>query len=63
MQVREIMADRFNLLVMWKRSNVQEVLGRKLLPTPLALSGGPYLIDQCKKDEMQKISEFYQGLA
>ena len=48
---------------MWKRSNVQEVLGRKLLPAPLALSGGPYLIDQCKKDEMQKISEFYQGLA
>ena len=30
---------------------------------PLALSGGPYLIDPCKKDETQKISGFYQRLA
>ena len=33
------------------RSNVQEVLGGKFLPAPLALSGGPYLIDPSKKDE------------
>ena len=45
------------------RSNVQEVLGGKFLPAPLALSGGPYLIDPCKKDEAQKISGFYQSLA
>ena len=44
------------------RSNVQEVLGGKFLPAPLALSGGPYLIDPCKNDETQKISGFYQSL-
>ena len=33
------------------RSNVQEVLGGKFLPAHLALSGGPYFIDPCKKDE------------
>ena len=41
------------------RSNVQEVLGGKFLPAPLALCGGPYLIDPCKNDETQKISGFY----
>ena len=45
------------------RSNVQEILGGKFLPAPLALSGGLYLIDLCKKDETQKISGFYQSLA
>ena len=30
------------------RSNVQDVLCGKLLLAPLALSGGPYLIDPCK---------------
>ena len=33
------------------RGNVQEVLGGKFLPAHLALSGGPYFIDPCKKDE------------
>ena len=45
------------------RSNVPEVLGGKFLPAPLALSGGPYLIDPCKNDETQKISGFHQSLA
>ena len=41
------------------RSNVQEVVGGKFLPAPLALSGCPYLIGPCKRDETQKISGFY----
>ena len=45
------------------RSNVQEVVGEKFLPAPLDLSGGPYLIDPCKRDETLKISGFYQSLA
>ena len=46
------------------RSNVQEVLGGKVLTSTFSsLSGGPYLIDPCKKDETQKISGFYQSLA
>ena len=41
------------------RSNVQEVLGGKFLPAPLALSGGPYLIDPCKKDEKKIFFGFH----
>ena len=45
------------------RSNMQEILGGEFLPAPLALSGGLYLIDPCKRDETQKISGFDQSLA
>ena len=36
--------------------------GRKFLPAPLAFSDGPYLIDPCKRDEIQKISGLYHSL-
>ena len=45
------------------RRNMQEVLGGEFLPAPLALSGNPCLIDPCKRDKTQKISEYDQSLA
>ena len=76
MEVREIMADRFNLLVKtFKQANpnlTHEKAQKRVKeyhdtiknnPAPLAHSGGPYPIDSCKKDETQKISRFYQSLA
>ena len=45
------------------RTNVQEVLGGKFLPAPLALTGGPSLVDPKKKSEKPKICGFYESLA
>ena len=45
--------------VMCKKSQVESSYQH----LQLSLSGGPYLIDPCKKDETQKISGFYQSLA
>ena len=45
------------------RTTVQEVLGGKFLPPPLALESGASLIDPRKKSEKDKLCGFYKSLA
>ena len=46
----------------WSRL-VRYVLGGKCLPTPLALTSGPSLVDLKKKSEQSKLCGFYESLA
>ena len=42
------------------RTNVQEVLGGKFLPTPLVLSQGPFLLNPKDKSDKSKLCDFLQ---
>ena len=45
------------------RTNVQEILSGKFLPTPLVLNSGPSLLDPTDKNEKCKIATFYKSFA
>ena len=45
------------------RTNVQDVLRSKFLPTPIVLNSEPSLLDPGEKGEKCKIADFYKSLA